>query len=358
MTLFASAIIRGDLADLPLGQPARAARPRPSRRPRPGRASASKPLGVVLDEVVVEHRAAALLVELDEHLAERLEQRLVAAEPDLAGTRRRAACRGRGAPSRDCGLSKCSSPASRSGLIATIRPPCFFAFSSRVSMRGAFVPGFWPAIRIRSACSMSSSETDALPMPIVCGERARGRLVAHVRAVRQVVRAERADEQLVDERGLVARARRRCRTRPRRATRAGRSSSCDDVEGAVPGHGPVVRVAGLEQHRVGDPPLLAEGVVVPRPPAPPRSARRRTRASRGASSPPPPPPSRRSRRTRQASAGSGSGSGHAQLMQSKPLTWLMSSKVRGGLPRAHLLLAHLQRVADRRPAGRVRARLR
>ena len=49
-----------------------------------------------------------------------------------------------------------------------MRPPFFFAFSSRVSMRGALVPGCWPTTMIRSACSMSSMLTVALPMPIVC----------------------------------------------------------------------------------------------------------------------------------------------------------------------------------------------
>jgi hypothetical protein len=38
------------------------------------------------------------------------------------------------------------------------------------------------------------------------GQRAAARLVAHVRAVGQVVRAELPDEELIEERGLVARA--------------------------------------------------------------------------------------------------------------------------------------------------------
>ena len=41
------------------------------------------------------------------------------------------------------------------------------AFSSAVSIRGWFVPGFWPATMIRSAVSKSSSVTVPLPMPIV-----------------------------------------------------------------------------------------------------------------------------------------------------------------------------------------------
>ncbi len=51
---------------------------------------------------------------------------------------------------------------------------------------------------------MSSSVTWPLPIPIVCDQRRAARLVAHVRAVGQVVGAEPAGEQLVGERGLVA----------------------------------------------------------------------------------------------------------------------------------------------------------
>ena len=66
-----------------------------------------------------------------------------------------------------CGLSKCSRPASRSGFTATMTAPCCFAFSSEVSIRGWFVPGFCPAIRMRPAVSMSTSVTEPLPMPMV-----------------------------------------------------------------------------------------------------------------------------------------------------------------------------------------------
>ncbi len=58
------------------------------------------------------------------------------------------------------------SPASRSGLIETIRAPFFLACSRAVSMRGWLVPGFWPAITISSAWCTSSRVTDPLPMPI------------------------------------------------------------------------------------------------------------------------------------------------------------------------------------------------
>ena len=57
-------------------------------------------------------------------------------------------------------------PASLSGLIAMILAPFFFATSSAVSIRGWLVPGFWPAMTMRSALCTSSKLTDALPMPI------------------------------------------------------------------------------------------------------------------------------------------------------------------------------------------------
>jgi hypothetical protein len=57
-------------------------------------------------------------------------------------------------------------PASGSGLIAMIRAPLAFAFARVESIRGWLVPGFCPAMRIRSAASMSGTETDPLPMPI------------------------------------------------------------------------------------------------------------------------------------------------------------------------------------------------
>ena len=47
-----------------------------------------------------------------------------------------------------------------------ILAPFPFAFSSTESIRGWLVPGFWPAMTIRSALAMSSTVTDPLPMPM------------------------------------------------------------------------------------------------------------------------------------------------------------------------------------------------
>ncbi len=70
-------------------------------------------------------------------------------------------------PRGDWGFLKRTSPASRSGLIARILAPRFFAFSSAESIRGWLVPGFWPTTSSRSAVSTSCRLTEPLPMPIV-----------------------------------------------------------------------------------------------------------------------------------------------------------------------------------------------
>ena len=66
------------------------------------------------------------------------------------------------------GSAKRSSPRSRSGLKLTICAPRLCASRSSPSMRGWLVPGFWPKMKIASACSKSSSVTVPLPTPI-CG---------------------------------------------------------------------------------------------------------------------------------------------------------------------------------------------
>ena len=97
-----------------------------------------------------------------------LQKGLIAADADLEiivrQWRVRKAERGRRIPA-DSG--KPSRPASFSGLMATIVAPARFACCSAVSIRGWFVPGFCPRIRISSVFSKSSSVTVPLPMPMV-----------------------------------------------------------------------------------------------------------------------------------------------------------------------------------------------
>ena len=108
-------------------------------------------------------------------------------------------------------------------------------------MRGWFVPGFWPITRIRSASAKSARLDRALADADHLGEAGAARLVAHVRAVGEVVGAEAPHEELPEEGGLVAgaargvedravrrgerreRVARRARTpRPTRSARSGR----------------------------------------------------------------------------------------------------------------------------------------
>ena len=106
-------------------------------------------------------------------------------------------------PAGTCGFLNRTSPASRSGLIEMILAPFFLAISSADSIRGWLVPGFCPAsddqLGVVDVLDADAGLADA--------DRLRqgdaGRLVAHVRAVGQVVGAERPGEELVGERRLV-----------------------------------------------------------------------------------------------------------------------------------------------------------
>ena len=175
-----------------------------------------------------------------------------------------------------------------------------------------------------------------LPMPIALGQRDRRRLVAHVRAVGQVVGAEGPGEQLVDERGLVGRPAGGVEDRLVRARRGRCRWSADQRERVVPGDRLVVGGARAQHHRLGEPALLAEPVVGPR---------RRARASvcvgeerrgrPGAWWPPRPPPWRRSRRTRRrAVLGVRVGPGAARAVEAVGLVE-PEQRVRGA-QRAHL----------------------
>ncbi len=59
------------------------------------------------------------------------------------------------------------SPVSGMGLIDTIVAPFRFARSRAVSIRGWFVPGFWPMMKIVSVTSKSPNTTVDLPTPML-----------------------------------------------------------------------------------------------------------------------------------------------------------------------------------------------
>ena len=111
-----------------------------------------------------------------------------------------------------------------------------------------------------SACSKSLELDRAFADADRRAQRRAARLVAHVRAVGQIVGAELADEKLVEKRRFVAGAARRVEDG---FVRRGEPVQfpCDQREGLVPRDRLVMRAAGRKPHGLGDPPLLAEPVV-------------------------------------------------------------------------------------------------
>lgn len=158
-----------------------------------------------------------------------------------------------------CGFLKRSMPASGSGLTVMIFAPLALAFSRAESMRGWFVPGFWLGDDDQVGSVEVVEQDAALADAYGLVEGRAGRLVAHVRAVRQIVRAELAGEELVQEGGLVAGAARGVEEGFVGGAERGQFLG-DDVEGAFPGDGLVVVGALGQVHGVGEAALLAEPV--------------------------------------------------------------------------------------------------
>lgn len=91
------------------------------------------------------------------------------------------------------------------------------------------------------------------------GQRGAGGFVAHVRAVRQIIGAVAAYQQLIQERGLVGSAPRGVEKRLVRS-RQGTQLLRDQLVGVGPFDGGVVGGAGAQHHRMGEPALLTEPV--------------------------------------------------------------------------------------------------
>ena len=184
------------------------------------------------------------------------------------------------------------------------------------------------------------------------GERDRRRLVAHVGAVRQVVRAEGAGEELVGERRLVGGAPARVEDRLVGGGEPAQPLG-DEGERVVPRDRLVVRAALAQHHRVRDAALLPEQVVGPAGSSATGCSAKNagsTRRSVASSATALAPFSQNSAKLRS----SGCGSGHAQPMQSKPSAWLIRRSVAKRAPGAHLLHAALRRDGDRGEPGRLR----
>ena len=126
-------------------------------------------------------------------------------------------------------------------------------------------------------------------------------LVTQVRAVGQVVGAELAHEQLIEERRLVAGAPGRVEGRLLRALERGDCAG-DARERIVPRDRLIVRAPFGQPHRLDQAPLLAEPVVVSGRQVGDGCGARRTPRRRARDRPPRRAPSRRSRRTRSPSA--------------------------------------------------------
>ena len=219
---------------------------------------------VLRQEVGVEDAGLAGLdapvVLLEQVLAERLEQRLIAAHADLDEL-----VGDRGAVTDDAA----------GGL--RVLEPHETRLGERVDRddRGALEFGLLectehPGVVGRRVLSRDDDEARVVDVldgdgafadPERLRERDAAGLVAHVRAVGQVVRAEPPHQELVEECGLVRGATRRVEDRLVGALQ-GAQLVGDEVEGLVPARRAVVRRALVEDHRFHETSLLAEPVVV------------------------------------------------------------------------------------------------
>ena len=230
-------IVAGDVGeelrrglDLGPGQPGRRARPAPSRRSRgPPRRRRSPSVYRSTKSLVDGARTAT------QQRSDRLEQRQVAADPDLQEVDRPARCRRRPRRVTVCGLRNRISPASGSGLTATIVAPLRLASLQRGQharvVRARVLADDDEQFGVVDVVERDAALADADRL----GQRQPRRLVAHVRAVGQVVGAERAGEQLVEERGLVGRAARGVEDRLVRGWPGPRRRRGDQRERVVPG---------------------------------------------------------------------------------------------------------------------------
>ncbi len=141
-----------------------------------------------------------------------------------------------------------------------IRAPLRLAFSSADEHPRVVGAGVLPDDHDQLAAVDVVEADRALADADRLGERHRGGLVAHVRAVGEVVGAVGTRQQLVGERGLVGGL-----ARGVEDGLVGRGErgevTADEVERLVPGDRLVVRGPVAQHHRLGDPALLAQPVL-------------------------------------------------------------------------------------------------
>ena len=201
------------------------------------------------DEVAVEHGARREVLGFQQQPAEPREQRHVAAEPDLdelVGDRDAVADDAvhllRILEPHQAGLGQ-RVDGDDLGAVGL----CLLQDRQHAGMVGARVlTGDQDAVGVRDVVDGHRALADADGF----GERGPRRFVAHVRAVGQVVGAEAAYQQLVEERGLVAGAARGVEHASSGLPRAVEVLG-DQPVGVVPLDGPVVRVAGAPAPSAG-----------------------------------------------------------------------------------------------------------
>ncbi|MCO5588369.1 hypothetical protein L7F22_042324 [Adiantum nelumboides] len=209
--------------------------------------------GVPVEELVVQG------VPLDEQRADGLEQREVAVDPDRqvevgdVGAASEDARRGlRVLEPHQPGLAQRVDREDRGAVALGV-----LELGQHPRVVGARVlPGDDDHVRLEQVGQRHAGLAD--PDRLLQGDR--GRLVAHVRAVGQVVRAEGPGEELVDERGLVG--------RPAGGVEGGLAGVvqgvqlvADQPERRVPADRLVVGPARSPDHGMGDPALLAQPVL-------------------------------------------------------------------------------------------------
>ncbi|CAO5230012.1 hypothetical protein FAGKG844_130072 [Frankia sp. AgKG'84/4] len=213
---------------------------------------------VRVDEVVVEDGAGGRVLRVEQPAGQPLEQRKVTAEADLqelVGERG-------AAPEQAAGVLRVTEPqqrrlgqrVDRDDTAAGALDPFQRAEHPRMVRAGVL-----PDDEHQVGGLQVGEGHRALADPDRRRQRRAGGLVAQVRAVRQVVRAEHADEQLVDERRLVAGAPRGVERGLLRARERGQLRG-DEPERLVPADRGVVRGARRPVHRFDDAPLTAQPV--------------------------------------------------------------------------------------------------
>ena len=136
------------------------------------------------------------------------------------------------------------------------------ASCSACSIRGLLLPTFWPKKKMQSVCSKSSKRHRSDRHADAFGQRDRGALVAHIRAVGQVVGAVKPRHQRVHI-GRFERSAARGVEDDRFRIVERLQLAADRLKRLVPFHRDIAVGLGFPAHRAGQPARLLEIVVAP-----------------------------------------------------------------------------------------------